>query len=47
LQALLVLVALGLVAAVVSSKVVARRRYAKLKLSGGRKSLALNLFTKI
>jgi len=41
---LLVAVVLAVAAAVVVSKLKARRRYANLKVSGGRKSLVMNLF---
>jgi hypothetical protein len=40
---LLVLVAVAAVVTI-ANKLKTRRRYAKLKVSGGRKSLALNLF---
>jgi hypothetical protein len=45
LAALLPIVALAVAAAVViGSKVQARRRAARVKVSGGRKSLVLNVF---
>jgi hypothetical protein len=39
----LIVVVLAVAALVISSKVLARRRVAKLKLSGGRKALAMYL----
>jgi hypothetical protein len=39
-----VVVVLAVAAAAIASKVHARRRAAKVKVSGGRKSLAMNLF---
>jgi hypothetical protein len=43
-SALLPVVVLAGAALVIASKVHARRRAAKLKVSGGRKALVLNLF---
>jgi hypothetical protein len=43
LNLLLIVVVLAVAAFVVASKLLARRRVAKLKLSGGRKALALYL----
>jgi hypothetical protein len=39
----LIVLVLAVAALVIASKVLARRRVARLKLSGGRKALALNL----
>jgi hypothetical protein len=37
-------VAVGVAAIIAIARLRARRRYARLRISGGRKSLALNLF---
>jgi hypothetical protein len=43
LNLLLVAAVVAVAALVLASRILARRRVAKLKLSGGRKALALNL----